>query len=163
MRDLLVQPPSLAHTNGWTVPPLGVAIMAGCGADLLINILLTIWLYVLSGTSVSNERAGLANQNQLGTRCDPRILLALHLLRPPRQVQDWRAPGYSSPVRLQRQGAVGRNGVRAAVDGCLFRGRFQVLESMGEGWVCKFCWPLKLVDGASLESQNRSILQVRLL
>ncbi|KAK4105071.1 UPF0057-domain-containing protein [Parathielavia hyrcaniae] len=27
-------------------PPLGVAIMAGCGADLLINILLTIWLWV---------------------------------------------------------------------------------------------------------------------
>ncbi|KAK4241283.1 hypothetical protein C8A03DRAFT_12450 [Achaetomium macrosporum] len=26
-------------------PPLGVAIIAGCGADLLINILLTIWLW----------------------------------------------------------------------------------------------------------------------
>ncbi|KAK4127644.1 UPF0057-domain-containing protein [Parathielavia appendiculata] len=26
-------------------PPLGVAIMAGCGADLLINVLLTIWLW----------------------------------------------------------------------------------------------------------------------
>ncbi|KAK4156456.1 hypothetical protein C8A00DRAFT_30624 [Chaetomidium leptoderma] len=27
-------------------PPLGVAIMAGCGADLLINVLLTIWLWI---------------------------------------------------------------------------------------------------------------------
>ncbi|KAH6626416.1 hypothetical protein B0J18DRAFT_464428 [Chaetomium sp. MPI-SDFR-AT-0129] len=27
------------------VPPLGVALIAGCGADLLINILLTIWLW----------------------------------------------------------------------------------------------------------------------
>ncbi|KAK4250355.1 hypothetical protein C7999DRAFT_38661 [Corynascus novoguineensis] len=26
-------------------PPLGVAIMAGCGADLLINVVLTIWLW----------------------------------------------------------------------------------------------------------------------
>ncbi|KAL2163116.1 hypothetical protein VTH06DRAFT_6952 [Thermothelomyces fergusii] len=26
-------------------PPLGVLIMAGCGADLLINVILTIWLW----------------------------------------------------------------------------------------------------------------------
>jgi uncharacterized membrane protein YqaE (UPF0057 family) len=37
---------SLTWTNNTLVPPLGVAIMAGCGADLLINVLLTIWLYV---------------------------------------------------------------------------------------------------------------------
>ncbi|KAH6850765.1 hypothetical protein B0I37DRAFT_372348 [Chaetomium sp. MPI-CAGE-AT-0009] len=27
-------------------PPLGVAMLAGCGADLLINILLTVWLWL---------------------------------------------------------------------------------------------------------------------
>ncbi|KAF5027851.1 hypothetical protein F66182_39 [Fusarium sp. NRRL 66182] len=37
------------HTNAYTVPPVTVAIIAGCGKDLLINILLTL-LGVLPGT-----------------------------------------------------------------------------------------------------------------
>ncbi|KAK3297496.1 uncharacterized protein B0H64DRAFT_125245 [Chaetomium fimeti] len=30
-------------------PPIGVAMLAGCGADLLINIILTVWLFWLPG------------------------------------------------------------------------------------------------------------------
>jgi uncharacterized membrane protein YqaE (UPF0057 family) len=51
--------------------------MAGCGADLLINVLLTIWLYVLSASrSLTNELVQLTNQ----TSWVPGVIHAFYLL-----------------------------------------------------------------------------------
>lgn len=67
------------------VPPIGVLIVAGCGADVLINICLTLLGYVHPTPHHQTMKQLTLNSNkQLHPRPHPRLLHPLRLLQPRR-------------------------------------------------------------------------------
>lgn len=112
--------PFIINTKVKIVPPLGVAIMAGCGADLLINILLTIWLCVLHQRACATNGLAWLTTKQLVSRRHPRLLPPLCVLRPATEATSRRSPSAAGAICVQRQGAVRRVALWADVNGWLF-------------------------------------------
>jgi hypothetical protein len=126
-RSLLTNSTSTLTTP---VPPVGVFIVAGCGADVLINIALTILGYARI-TLIPKPSYSILTMPQLLPRSHPCLLRRIHLLQAPRRDPRWYVRWQPCFRYLQPEGAAWWYDCSAACAACCCLGE---RRGNGGGW-----------------------------